>query len=32
LITSWQGSDGIASEAARLRSEPGQGALPIDVD
>ncbi len=32
LIASWQGSDGIASEAARLRSEPGQGALPIDLD
>ena len=32
LIASWQGSDGIASEAARLRSEPEQGALPIDVD
>ena len=32
LIASWQGSDGIASEAARLGREPGQGALPIDVD
>ena len=32
LIASWQGSDGIASEAARLGSEPGQGALPIDLE
>ena len=32
LIASWQGSDGIASEAARLRSEPEQGALPMAAD
>ena len=32
LIASWQGSDGIASEAARLRSEPEQPDLLPDFD
>ncbi len=32
LIASWQGSDGIASEAARLRSEPEQPELQLDLD